>query len=389
MKKVCILGASGSIGTQTIDVMLKNPNDFTLVGFSVGRRTRVISSILKHYPEVKHVCVGFKNKMKYYQEKYPEINFSYGDSGIIELIDNCEPDMVVNSLVGFVGLNPTLHTLEKNLILCLANKESLVVGGELVNKLLDEGHGKLYPIDSEHVALSKCLSVDNKNVDKLVLTASGGAFRNLSREELKDVTPEDALKHPNWKMGKKITIDCATMVNKSFEVIEAHYLFRYPFNKIGIKLHDESMIHSYVVYKDGMMRLDEGKPDMRVPIKYALYEGLTDFETVTSDDLSKFPKYHFHEFDINRYPMVKYAEVVIKKKGTYGAAFNASNEVAVDAFLNHRISFLDIEDIINIVMKSHKNTANPSYSEICLADFLSRIKASELVKEKEEKLCKC
>lgn len=385
MKKVCILGASGSIGTQTIDVMHKNPNDFTLVGFSVGHNTRKISAILRLYPEVKHICVQDKDKKKYYQQKYPQIHFYDGNGGLIDLVDSCQPDMVVNSLVGFVGLAPTLHVLEKNLILCLANKESLVVGGELVNKWLDEGHGKLYPIDSEHVAISKCLSIDNKNVDKIVLTASGGAFRRLSREQLKDVTPEDALKHPNWKMGKKITIDCATMVNKSFEVIEAHYLFRYPFNKIGIKLHDESMIHSYVLYKDGSMRLDEGKPDMRIPIKYALYETLTDYQTVTANDLSIFKNYHFHDFDINRYPMVKYAELVIKKKGTYGAVFNAANEVAVDAFLHHRISFLDIEDIIDKVMKNAKNTPHPTYSEICLADFSTRILASELVKEKEGK----
>ena len=293
--------------------------------------------------------------------------------------------MVVNALVGFVGLRPTLDALSKDKIVCLANKESLVVGGELVNKLLDEGHGKLYPIDSEHVALSKCLSVDDKNVEKLVLTASGGAFRQLNRDQLFDVTPEDALKHPNWKMGKKITIDCATMVNKSFEVIEAHYLFRYPINKIDIKLHDESMIHSYVIYKDGTMRLDVGKPDMRIPIKYALYETMTDYQTVTANDLKQFKKYHFHDCDINRYPMVKYAKTVIDKKGTYGAAFNAANEVAVDAFLNHHISFLDIEDIIDEIMKKHKNTKHPTYSEICLADFMTRIKASELVKRKENK----
>ena len=385
MKKICLLGASGSIGTQTLDVMHKNPNDFTLVGFSVGHNTRKIRSILKLYPDVKHICVQQKEKRQYYAQKYPEIHFYDDDSGLIELIDNCQCDMVVNSLVGFVGLAPTLHSLEKNLILCLANKESLVVGGELVNKLLDEGHGKLYPIDSEHVAISKCLAVDNRNVEKIILTASGGAFRRLNRDQLKDVTPEDALKHPNWKMGKKITIDCATMVNKSFEAIEAYYLFRYPFNRIGIKLHDESMIHSYVLYKDGSMRLDEGKPDMRIPIKYALYETLTDYQTVTANDLSIFKNYHFHDFDINRYPMVKYAELVIKKKGTYGAAFNAANEVAVNAFLNHRISFLDIEDIIDKVMKKHKNTIHPTYSEICLADFLTRMSASELVNEKEGK----
>ncbi len=385
MKKICILGASGSIGTQTLDVMRKNPNDFTLVGFSVGHNTRVINHILKQYPQVQHICIQHKEKIKYYQQKYPQIHFYYDDGGLLQLIDNCQPDLVVNALVGFVGLAPSLRTLENNLILCLANKESLVVGGELVNKLLDEGHGKLYPIDSEHVALSKCLSVDNKKVDKLVLTASGGAFRKLKREQLFDVTPEDALKHPNWKMGKKITIDCATMVNKSFEVIEAHYLFRYPINKIDIKLHDESMIHSYVIYKDGSMRLDEGKPDMRIPIKYALYETLTDFQTVTAYDLKQFKNYHFHDFDISRYPMVKYAKMVIEKKGTYGAAFNAANEVAVDAFLHHRISFLDIESIIDEIMRKHKNTKHPTYSEICLADFLTRIKASELVKRKENK----
>ena len=385
MKKICILGASGSIGRQTIDVMIKNPNDFTLVGFSVGHNTRRIAGILKQYPDVKHICIQQKKKVQYYQQKYPEIHFYQGDEGLLQLIDKCQPDMVVNALVGFVGLIPTLHVLENNLILCLANKESLVVGGELVNKLLDEGHGKLYPIDSEHVAISKCLSVDDKNVKKIVLTASGGAFRNLNRNQLDNVTPEDALKHPNWKMGKKITIDCATMVNKSFEVIEAHYLFRYPIDKIDIKLHDESMIHSYVLYKDNSMRLDEGKPDMRIPIKYALYETLTDYQTVVANDLSQFKNYHFRDFDINRYPMVKYASLVIKKKGTYGAAFNASNEVAVNAFLNHRISFLDIEDIINQVMSKHRSIENPTIKDICEADHKSRLLANKLIKEKEAK----
>ncbi len=384
MKNVCILGASGSIGGQTIDVMLKNPQDFNLVGFSVGSQTRKISQIIKKFPGVKHICVQYKSYVRYYAEKYPEISFYYDNSGLNELIDNCHPDIVVNALVGFVGLSPTLHTLEKNLILCLANKESLVVGGELVNKLLDDGHGKLYPIDSEHVALSKCLKVDNRHVDKLVLTASGGAFRKLNRAQLENVTPEQALQHPNWKMGKKITIDCATMVNKAFEVIEAHYLFRYPSSKIDIMLHDESMIHSYIVYEDGSMRLDEGKPDMRIPIKYALYETNTDFQTIYAKSLDDFPHYHFHTFDINRYPMVKYADLIIKRKGTYGAVFNAANEVAVDAFLRGHISFLEIEQIIDQMMTSHKNVKHPTYSEICLADFITRLQVDALINGKEK-----
>ena len=385
MKRVCLLGASGSIGTQTIDVMSKNPKDFTLVGFSIGTQTLKIAPLIKKYPNVEAICLKNKQDALKFTKKYPKIKFFNGDEGLLELIDNCSCDMVVNSLVGFVGLLPTLHALEKDLIVCLANKEALVVGGELVNKLLDEGHGKLYPIDSEHVALSKCLSVDSRKVDKLVLTASGGAFRKLNREQLKTVTPEDALRHPTWKMGKKITIDCATMVNKSFEIIEAHYLFRYPINKIGIKLHDESMIHSYVIYKDGLLRLDEGKPDMRIPIKYALYETLTDYQTVTANSLDAFKKYHFHDFDIKRYPMVKYASVVIKNKGTYGAVFNAANEEADYAFLNHEIDFLTIEKIITKLMKDHKNIVNPTYNDIKLVDQKTREQAKKLIKKWRKK----
>ena len=381
MKKVCILGASGSIGRQTLDVMGKNPNDFTLVGFSIGHQTRKIAGIIKKYPEIKAICLQEKKAYNTYKKKYPHIHFSYGNDGLLELIDKSNPDMVVNSLVGFVGLLPTLHSLKKNLIVCLANKEALVVGGELVNDLLNKGKGKLYPIDSEHVAISKCLEVDDKDVEKIVLTASGGAFRHLNREELKNVTPEDALRHPTWKMGKKITIDCATMVNKSFEIIEAHYLFNYPFNKIGIKLHDESMIHSYVIYKDGYLRLDEGKPDMRIPIKYALYEKLTDYKTVVASSLEDFKKYHFHDFDINRYPMVRYAKTVIENKGTYGAVFNAANEEADYAFLNHEIAFLTIEKIIETLMNEHKNIIHPTYEQILEVDQNTRQKAHELIKK--------
>ena len=381
MKRVCLLGASGSIGTQTLDVLAKNPNDFSLVAFSVGSQTRKISSILKKNKQVKFVCIKDKSKIAYFKKKYPSIRFFYGDDGLLDLITNSEVDMVVNALVGFVGLKPTLFALEKDIIVCLANKEALVVGGELVNKLLKEGKGKLYPIDSEHSALKKCLMVDDKNVSKLVLTASGGAFRNLSREQLKNVAPEDALKHPTWKMGNKITIDCATMINKAFEVIEAHYLFGYPYEMIDIKLHDESFVHSYVQYQDGLLRLDMSKPDMRNPIKLALYEFKTPFNTAVTDSLDSLKDLHFHDFDIKRYPIVKYAEKVIEEKGTYGAVFNASNEVVVHAFLNHEIAFLTIEKIVGDLMDSHKNTKHPTYEKIAEIDTKTRQKAAELVRK--------
>ncbi len=380
MRKVCLLGASGSIGSQTLDVMAKNPTDFELVSFSVGKQTRKINGIVNKFKSVKYICIKDKSKVSYFQREYPKITFFSGDKGLLKII-NDDVDMVVNALVGFVGLHPTLYALEHDKIVCLANKESLVVGGELVNNLLKHGHGILYPIDSEHSALLKCLLVDNKNVNKMMLTASGGAFRKLNRDQLKDVTPEMALQHPTWKMGAKITIDCATMINKAFEVIEAHYLYNYPYEKIGIMLHDESMIHSYLVYNDGTYRLDIGKPDMRNPIKFALYECKIPFQTYVSDGLDSFKDYHFHEFTFARYPIVKLAEKVIKEKGTYGTVFNASNEVAVHAFLNHEIPFLAIEEIVNKLMNEHKNVKHPTYEKIVEIDQKTRKNAMNLVKE--------
>ena len=381
MMKVCLLGASGSIGGQTIDVMLKNKEDFDLVGFSVGLRTAFVDKILKKYPNCKYVCVRRKEDKQELSKKYPNVTFFDGDDGLISLIKESSADMVVNALVGFVGLAPTIKTLELNKICCLANKESLVVGGEIINNLLKKGKGSLYPIDSEHVALAKCLAIDNKKVDKIVITASGGAFRKLTRRQLTYVTPENALKHPTWKMGKKITIDSATMVNKCFEVIEAHYLFGYSFKNIGIMLNYNSYVHSLVLYKNGEYRLDCGKPDMRVPIKYALYQGLTPYNTVVTKDLSSIKNTEFGEFDIKRYPAIKFAKTVIRNKGTYGAVLNAANEVAVNAFLNHQIRFTMIEKIINMMMKMHQSIAHPTYEDIVKVDRNTRETVNYLIKE--------
>ena len=381
MTSICLLGASGSIGQQTLDVMSKNPDDFTLVSFSVGKRTRCISYIIKKFPEVKYICIQDEKVAEKYQKKYPNIVFFSGDNGLDELIKASDTDVVVNALVGFVGLKPTLTTLENNKTLCLANKESLVIGGELVNNLIKHGHGRLIPIDSEHVAIKKCLAVDNKDVDKIIITASGGPFRNLKRSELTNITPEQALAHPNWKMGKKITIDSATMVNKTFEIIEAHYLFNCSYQDISVIINYNSYVHSIVRYNNDTYRLDYGKPDMRVPIKYALYLGLTDYQTVVTDDLNKIKNTSFGEFDINRYPIVKIAEKVINEKGTLGAIFNGANEEAVKAFLNHQISFLGIEKIIHDCLSAQKNVLHPNYAQLKKADLEARMLANELIKK--------
>ena len=383
MMSVCLLGASGSIGQQTIDVMLKNPKDFDLFGFSVGNRTRYIAGILKKFPNVKAICVKSRRALKYYQSKYTGILFFSGDEGLNDLIKASKADMVVNALVGFVGLKPSITALEEDKVLCLANKESLVVGGEIINELLAKGHGELYPIDSEHVAIAKCLAVDNQNVDKIIITASGGPFRNLKRSELTNITPEMALAHPNWKMGKKITIDSATMVNKTFEIIEAHYLFGYDFSKLDVIINFNSYVHSIVRYNDGTYRLDAGKPDMRVPIKYALYKGLTDYQTVVTDDLNKVKNTSFGEFDVNRFPIIKIAKKVIEEKGTLGAFFNAANEEAVRAFLDKEIPFLAIEGIINKCLEQEKNITRPSYLDLKKADINTRRLVKRLIEKGE------
>lgn len=381
MMRVCLLGASGSIGKQSLDVMKKNEKEFDLVSFSIGHQTRKISYILKKFRHVKFICLLEEKDKKRYQKKYPNIRFYSGDEGLIQLVISSEVDMVINALVGFAGLIPTLKALQTNHILALANKESLVVGGELIKNLLAEGKGELWPIDSEHVALAKCLAVESESVSKLILTASGGAFRKLNRNELHNVKAKDALAHPTWKMGKKITIDSATMMNKAFEIIEAHYLFDYPFERIDVVLHDESYVHSMVKYEDGSFRLDISKPDMRNPIRYALFKGLAPFKTYKMLDYYTLTKYHFHDFDSDRYPLVFLAKIVIERKGTYGTVLNAVNEEAVYAFLDGKISFLDIENIVFTLMNEHENIIHPSLDTIIEVDRLARMKAKKLIEK--------
>lgn len=383
--KLLLLGASGSIGKQTLEVIDKYKNHFVLTAFSVGEHIEKVDEILSKHVLIKHVCFKKEEDAIAFKNKYPNINFYHGDEGLLTLIRSADFDMAVNALVGFVGLLPSVEVLKLNKKLALANKESLVVGGKIINDLLKEGKGKLYPIDSEHVAISKCLEVSSSNVKKLIITASGGAFRHLNRDELSSVTKEDALNHPTWKMGKKITIDSATMMNKCFEIIEAYYLFNYKFDDIDVILHDESEVHGGVIYKDGLYRLDISKPDMRGPIEYALFEKQIDYSTYIAYNLNQVGSYHFHNFDMERYPLVRWANVVISYEGTYGATLNAANEVAVEAFLNDEISFLEIEDIINKIMASHINTKDATLNHIIEVDRLIRVQTRDLISNMRRK----
>ena len=270
MKKIVLLGASGSIGLQSIDVIKKHKEKFEIVAFSVGKNIKICKELITTLG-CKTVCVYSKDDKEILEKEFVDVDFYYGDDGLISLTNIVEYDLLINALVGFVGLMPTINAIRNKKDVALANKETLVVAGSIVNEELKKNNCKLFPIDSEHSAILQCLQGNKlSQVKKIIITASGGSFRNLSRNELKDVTIEQALNHPNWLMGEKITIDSATMMNKGFEVIEAHYLFNINYENIEVVLHEESVIHSMVEYIDGAIMAQIGSADMRVPIQYAL-----------------------------------------------------------------------------------------------------------------------
>lgn len=373
MKKVLLLGASGSIGSQSIDVINNNKDEFVLTAFSVGKRSEMVEEILKDHPQVKDVYLIDKNKAKELAKKYKNVKFYSGESGLAKLTNKADYDMCVDALVGFAGLEPAVIALKKDKILCLANKEALVTGGTLISKSLVMGHGKLYPIDSEHVALAKCLSkCEVKDVNKLIITASGGALRNVPVEDLSKMTKDDALKHPTWKMGNKITIDCATMMNKGFEVIEAWYLYHFPLDQIEIKMHDESLVHSMVELKDGTLLVDYGKPDMHKPIEWAMREGKVDYEILKIKSLDELKDCHFHDYDPKRYPCTELAKKAMVSGASKMIALNAANEVAVNRFLKDEIKFTDIASIVKKVVDATPIIYKPSLSQIKKIDKMSR-----------------
>ena len=387
-KRILLLGASGSIGTQTIDIIEQHPEQYELVSFGVGKNIDYARKLLTKYP-VSLISVERKEDSEELQKEFPHTRVTYGNEGLVELVTSVDYDLLVNALVGFVGLEPTLKALETNHNVALANKETLVVGGELVNKAALENGCVITPIDSEHSAIAQCLAGNPyKQIKKLIITASGGSFRKKTREELKDVTVEEALSHPNWTMGAKITIDSATMMNKGFEVMEAHYLFDVPYEQIEVLMHDESIIHSMVEYKDGAIMAELGTPDMRIPIQYAISEPenlRSELNLGESLDLAKVATMHFHAPDYNRFPLLKLAYDIGKNPGTNQAVLNASNEVANAAFRNHRIPFLMIEEVVFKTVEAFENKPVSSLKELIEVDQKARKYAEDYIRNKENK----
>ncbi len=378
MKKIVLLGASGSIGLQTIDVVKSNLDLFEIIGISIGNNIEILEKLLLEI-NVKNVCVKNEKDFLILKEKYKDINFYYGDEGLIHLVNLNNYDLLVNALVGFVGFKPTLTAIENKKDIALANKETLVVAGELVNKALEKNNVKLFPIDSEHSAILQCLQGNKfKEVKKMIITASGGSFRNLSRDDLKSVSIDDALNHPNWKMGAKITIDSATMMNKGFEVIEAHWLFNIDYDKIDVVLHDESIIHSMVEYIDGAIIAQIGDADMRVPIQYALsYPNR--LKRNSNFSITDFKALHFKEMDYDRFPLLKLAFDVGKKKGNLPCVLNAANEVANNAFREGKITFLDIEKIVFKCVEEFEFIENIDLDILIDTDYRARKMAISII----------
>ena len=363
MKNLYILGSTGSIGTQTLDIVRNQKEDFKVIGMSVGSSNLELGYQLIEEFKPEIVCFRKKEHMKEFS--YGPI-LVYGDEGLnaISEYSKYENEWLVNALVGVSGLLPTVKAIKAGKNIALANKETLVVGGDIINELINEYNVSLLPIDAEHSAILECLTGENpKEVNKLIITASGGSFRNLSREQLCDVTVDDALKHPNWKMGPKITIDSATMMNKGFEVIEAYYLFNMDYNKIEVVLHPESIVHSMVEFNDGSIKAELGPTDMHRPIAYAL--NYPKHQSLNSNFSMIGISLNFKELSIDRFPCLGYAFTALKKGGLYLAALNASNEAAVYLFLNNMISFLEIEEIIckEINSLDYERSYNPSLEE--------------------------
>lgn len=380
-KKIVILGSTGSIGTQSIDVIASNPDKFELFGITAHSNSELLICQAKKYKP--NFVIVTKD------ECYPivkdalsneDIKVFAGIDSVCDLVSMPSVDIVVTAMVGYAGLKPTISAVKAGKTIALANKETLVVAGELIKDLALKHHAPILPVDSEHSAIFQCLSGEITNpIEKIILTASGGPFRNHSLEELKFVTKADALKHPNWDMGAKITIDSASMMNKGFEVIEAKWLFDLNIDQIDVLVHPQSIIHSMVQFKDGSVKAQLGLPDMRLPIAYALSYPNRLENNYERLDFLKFNQLNFEKPDIERFRNLGFAFQAMKQGGNMPCILNAANEIAVYGFLNDKISFLGMSDLIEWAMTNTDFIANPSYEDYVATDSLVRKITSEKI----------
>lgn len=365
MKKIAILGSTGSIGTQTLDIVSKN-DDLQVVGIAAGRNIDLLEKQIRQFSP-RLAAVGDKKKAQELKLRVQDTDCKVvgGMEGLIELAVMEEAEILVTAIVGMIGIRPTVAAICAGKHIALANKETLVTAGHIIMPLAKEHNVKILPVDSEHSAIFQALNGENpKTIEKLLITASGGPFRGKKTEELKNIRMEDALKHPNWAMGQKITIDSATLVNKGLEVMEAKWLFDVDLDKIQVVVQPQSVIHSMIEFQDGSIMAQLGTPDMRLPIQYALYEGERKYLDGERLDFAKLASITFENPDMETFKGLPLAMQASKTGGSMPTVFNAANEKAVALFLNRKIGFLDIYEIIETAMNEHKLILNPTVEEI-------------------------
>ncbi len=385
-KQLAILGSTGSIGTQTLDVVRAYPERYGVYALCANRSIDLLVAQAKEFhPEV--VCIADESLYEALSSRLSAIHFEgkvwTGADAIAEVVTMGSVDIVVAAMVGYAGLRPTIEAIKAGKTIALANKETLVVAGEIICDLALQHHAPILPVDSEHSAIFQSLvGEDRSEIEKILLTASGGPFRTFTREQMETVTAADALKHPNWEMGAKITIDSASMMNKGFEVIEAKWLFGVPVEKIEVLVHPQSIVHSAVQFTDGAIKAQLGAPDMRLPIQYALSFP----ERLASDfpraDLFALKNLTFEKPDLERFPNLGLAYEAMRRGGNIPCVLNAANEVVNLAFRENRCGFLQMSDIISETMAKAAFIAKPTYEDYVATDLEARKIAEEMVNSK-------
>lgn len=365
MKKIAILGSTGSIGTQTLEIVRENP-DLQVVGLAAGNNVELLEKQIREF-KPRLVSLQSKKACKELAERIKDIQVEIvpGMEGLIQIAEMEESEVLVTAIVGMIGIRPTIAAIQKKKDIALANKETLVTAGHIIMPMAAEYGVSILPVDSEHSAIFQSMQGENKNrVDKLLITASGGPFRGKTKEQLENIQVEDALKHPNWSMGNKITIDSATLVNKGLEVMEAKWLFDMDLDRIQIVVHPQSIIHSMVQYVDGGIIAQLGTPDMKLPIQYALFYPDRRPMNGKRVDFYELGSITFEKPDIETFTGLKLALQAAKQGGSIPTVFNAANEKAVSLFLNRKIRFLQIPEVIGQCMEAHKRIENPTVADI-------------------------
>ena len=381
-RRLVILGSTGSIGVQALDVVARAPGELQVVALSAGTAWEALISQAREFG-VRRIALADPDAAARASEAWTDGEVLWGPDGLVQLITEAECDLVLNAIVGSAGLVPTVATLGEGIDLALANKESLVVGGELVTQLAEATGATIIPVDSEHSALHQLLSAERPGtVDRLILTASGGPFRGRVVADLEEVTVEQALAHPTWAMGGKITIDSATLMNKGLELIEAHYLFGTPYEQIDVVVHPQSIVHSLIQMCDGATLAHLGYPDMRVPISYALHYPERVDVPIEPLDLVALGALTFEQVDEDTFSCLRLAREAGRAGGTAPCTLNAANEVAVHAFLAGRLRFLDIAAVIEQTLRALPANQVHSFDSLARADTEARRLASELAAER-------